>query len=143
MAVCAAAMAANPFVSPEELMLDFELGLMLPFGFAYRLHNQQAKAKAFRVYKMYLMENGRQLIVETYDGVLQKLNILASDKYEIGSTKDGSGVMFTMCNNERDFEISTQGAKLINYDLTDRIVKGICIDTKKRGNLYHRTFDRQ
>jgi hypothetical protein len=69
------------------------------------------------------------------------LNIIASDKYEIGSANES--VVFTMCNAERDFEISTQGAQLIDFDLTDRIVKGICIDTKKHGNLYHRTFERQ
>lgn len=90
-------------------MLDFELSLLLPLWYAYRKHSQQAKVKAYRVYKMYLLENGKQLIVETYDGLMQKLNIIASDKYELGSAKDGS-LLFTMCNDDRDFEIATQGA---------------------------------
>ena len=90
---------------------------------------------------MYLLENGQQIVLETYDGVLQRLNILQNDEYSHDSTSDG--IVFTITNGERDFKIKTQGATLIDYDLTDRIVKGICVDTKKRGNLHHRIFERQ
>jgi hypothetical protein len=89
------------------------------------------------------MQNGQQIVLETYDGNLQKLNILQSDKYSIDTAPDGKSILFTMCNCERDFELSTEAAKVIDFDLVDRIVKGICIDTLKRGNLYHRTFERQ
>ena len=71
------------------------------------------------------MQNGQQIVLETYDGNLQKLNILQSDKYSIDTAPDGKSILFTMCNCERDFELSTEAAKVIDFDLVDRIVKGI------------------
>lgn len=96
---------------------------------------------AYTVRRMYLLENGQQVILETYDGVLQRINILQIDSYGHDATENG--IVFTISSGERDFRISTEGAPVIDYNLIDRIVKGICVDTRKRGNLYHRVFERQ
>lgn len=82
-------------------------------------------------------------MLETYDGILQKLNILGAHEYDIESSEDGKSIIFNTVNDERDFALSTKDAPVVNFDLTERIVKGICVDTKKRGNLYHRNFDRE
>jgi hypothetical protein len=134
-------MAAAPFGLPEDIAFLVEPALLLPLGLSYRSFSRQQKDLAYTIRRMYLLENGQQIVLETYDGVLQRLNILQNDEYSHDST--GDGIVFTITNGERDFKIKTQGATLIDYDLTDRIVKGICVDTKKRGNLHHRIFERQ
>jgi len=36
---------------------------------------------------MWLYKNGDEILCETYDGVLHKMNILMNNKYKIKSTK--------------------------------------------------------
>jgi hypothetical protein len=40
-------------------------------------------------------------------------------------------MVFCMKNSGREFYISCNKAKLLDYDLIDRIVRAICIETKK------------
>jgi hypothetical protein len=135
-----AAMVACPF-GLDQLMVETEITMLLPLWLAYRKYSKQSVQKAQRIKSMYLLENGQQIICETYDGILQKLNILASDQYKIDA--DGNSVTFAFVNEERGFELKTDKATVVDLNLTDRIVKGICIDTNRRGNLYHRIYDRQ
>jgi len=54
------------------------------------------------VEKIWLMQNGDQLVVETYDGILHKLNIMDNIEYEIISAKDKS-LVFVMKNSGENF----------------------------------------
>jgi preprotein translocase subunit YajC len=141
MTLTAAAMLAAP-IGLSDFVLETELALSLPLWFFNKKFRNQERRKAEQIKKMYLMENGQQVVLETYDGILQKINILHSDQYNIETEDDGESILFVMENDGRDFQMSTKDCKLVNLDLTDRICKGICIDTKQRGNLYHRIFDR-
>ena len=71
-----ATMVAVPLGLPEDLVVLIEPSLLLPLGLTYRQLNRQRHDKAYTVRRMYLLENGQQLVLETHDGVLQRLNIL-------------------------------------------------------------------
>lgn len=63
---------------------------------SYRL-NMLFKAE---VHRIWLMQNGDQLVVQTYDGMLHKLNIMDNDEYEIFDAKDKT-LVFQMQNSGR------------------------------------------
>ena len=46
-------------------------------------------------------------------------------------------LIFTMNNGSRDFKISNKDCKYIDYDLVDRIIHSIPIDTEKHQGFYH------
>lgn len=56
--------------------------------------------------------------------------------------KDGS-LMFVMENHGRDFYLQSKGAAEIDYQLIDKIIRAICVDTRRSQNLYHRLISRQ
>jgi hypothetical protein len=66
--------------------------------------------------------------METFDGVLHKSNIIDNDEYNLIKTK--TSLIFAMKSSGRDFYITTKDADTINYDLIDRIVRAICVDTR-------------
>ena len=67
--------------------------------------------------------------METYDKMLHKLNIIDNEEHEIVENKDH--LLFVMNNSGREFLIANKNAPVIDYDLLDRVLKGICIDTNK------------
>jgi len=83
-----------------------------------------------QVNKMYLLKNGGQMVIETFDKTLHKVNILDNHENSFEEAKDGS-LIFVMVNNGRPFKLSCKDAELIDYDLTDRIVKAITIETSR------------
>ena len=58
------------------------------------------------MYRLYLLKNGDQLIVETYDHMLHRLNINNNDEHSIVE-KNGS-LVFGMDNAGRTFKIYTK-----------------------------------
>ena len=90
---------------------------------------------------MYLLRNGAQMVIETFDRVLHKVSILDNHKNEFAEAKDGS-LIFIMINNGRRFHLATKDAELVDYDLTDRIVRAITIDTTRSQQVYHRLISR-
>jgi len=98
-------MVSAPFGLSEEIAFLVEPALLFPLGISYRSYSRQQKDVAYTIRRMYLLENGQQIILETYDGVLQRLNILQNDEYSHDSTSDG--MVFTITNGERDFKIKT------------------------------------
>ena len=79
---------------------------------------------------MWLMKNGNQLIVETYDGVLHKVNIIENREHELIDTKDKS-IVFVMRNAGREFYFSTKNAIKLDYNLIDRVIRAICVETDR------------
>ena len=70
------------------------------------------------------------MVIETFDKTLHKVNILDNHENSFEEAKDGS-LIFVMVNNGRPFKLSCKDAELIDYDLTDRIVKAITIETSR------------
>ncbi len=79
---------------------------------------------------MWLMKNGNQLILETYDGVLHKVNIIENREHELIDAKDKS-IVFVMRNSGREFYFSTKNAIKLDYNLMDRVIRAICVDTDR------------
>jgi len=76
------------------------------------------------------MKNGNQLIVETYDGVLHKVNIIENREHELIDAKDKS-IVFVMRNAGREFYFSTKNAIKLDYNLIDRVIRAICVETDR------------
>ena len=91
----------------------------LPFAYPaifapalYGLYDAKKVRKAFQteVLKMYLLKNGAQMLLETCDGLIHKVNILENHKNEFAEAKDGS-LVFVMVNNGRRFTLTTKDAE--------------------------------
>lgn len=70
------------------------------------------------------------MVIETFDKVIHKVNILDNHSNEFAEAKDGS-LIFVMINSGRRFHLATKDAKVIDYDLTDRVVRAIAVDTTR------------
>lgn len=81
------------------------------------------------------------MVIETFDKTLHKVNILDNHENSFEEAKDGS-LVFVMVNNGRPFKIGCKDAELIDYDLTDRIVKAITVETSRSQQLYHHLISR-
>ncbi len=81
------------------------------------------------------------MLVQTYDGMLHKMNIIDTSEHEIVENKDH--LVFVMNNSGREYLMSNKNCERIDYDMIDRLMKGICIDTKKFQKLYNRLIYRQ
>ena len=57
------------------------------------------------------------------------MNIVGNEKYEIVEQKDH--LSFIIENGGREFVMSTKNCPYIDFDIIDRIIKGIQIDTHK------------
>jgi protein associated with RNAse G/E len=91
---------------------------------------------------MWLLKNGDQVAIRTFDGVMHKLNIVHNTEYEIIPTKQ-KDLIFVMTNCGRDFKICNKDAKYIDYDLVDRIIHSVPIDTERFAALYHNLIYKQ
>lgn len=78
---------------------------------------------------MWLLKNGDQLIIQTFDRMLHRLNIIDNDEHEI--VDKTNYLLFIMNNSGRKFVVNNKNAVLLDYDLLDRIMKGIRIDPIK------------
>ena len=97
------------------------------------------KAKSeFRdlVKRIFLLKNGDQIVCETYDGMMHKMNICLNTEYEIkvGKKKE---LTWIMSNCKRDFVVSNKDAHYIDYDLIDKLIHAVPIDTTRHQSLYH------
>jgi hypothetical protein len=59
--------------------------------------------------------------------MLHRLNIIDNYEHEIVENKDH--LVFVMNNSGREFLVANKNCAKLDYDLVDRIMKGICIDT--------------
>jgi len=82
------------------------------------------------------------LILETYDGILHKLNIMENYEYEIVDTKDKS-LVFMMRNSGREYYISASKASLVDLNLVDRVLRSICVDTRRSTAVFHHILNKE
>lgn len=61
--------------------------------------------------------------------MLHRLNIIDNEEHEIVENKDH--LVFVINNAGREYLIANKNCALIDYDILDRIMKGICVDTGK------------
>lgn len=61
---------------------------------------------------------------------MHKMNIVHNAKHEIQVTKQ-KDLIFVMHNCKREFMLTNKDAKYIDYDLVDRVIKAVSIDTEK------------
>ena len=94
------------------------------------------------VKKMWLMKNGNQLVIETYDGVLHKVNIIENREHEIIDSKDKS-IVFVMKNAGREFYLSTKNSVKLDYNLIDRVIRAICVETDRSTQVFHHLISKQ
>jgi hypothetical protein len=98
--------------------------LYVPFAFNfYDYLKTKLIVYKTEVYRMWLLKNGDQLIVETYDKMLHKFNIIDNQEHEIVDNENH--LVFVMNNSGREYLIVNKNAAVIDYDLLDRICKGI------------------
>jgi len=85
---------------------------------------------------MWLLKNGDQVVVRTFDGVLHKLDIVHVEAHEV-LTKKNKELVFVMDVCGRSFSMSNKNAEYIDYDLVDRVIHAVPVDTVKHQSLYH------
>jgi hypothetical protein len=61
--------------------------------------------------------------------MLHRLNIINNSEHEIVEKK--GHLIFVMNNSGRSYLLSNKNATRIDYDMIDRLMKGVCIDTLK------------
>ena len=79
------------------------------------------------VKEMLLLKNGQQVLLKTIDGVWHKICIQDIEDYKMVDKK--SHMQILIKNNGRNFTMSTKNKKFINFELIDKIIKGVCIET--------------
>lgn len=67
---------------------------------------------------------------------------MENDHYEIINSKDGK-LIFVMVNAGREFYIATKNANSFDFNLIDRIVRAICVETKRCTNVFHHILHKQ
>ena len=77
-------------------------GLILPTLFFLRQAGRVNRALETRVDKMWVLQNGDQLVCRTSDGLLHKLNIVQNTHHNI-LTKKNNEIVFEVTNNKRSF----------------------------------------
>ena len=92
---------------------------------------------------MYLLKNGDQIAFRTFDGVMHKMNIVNNRQFRVEQNKKGNELTFVMINCGKSYFLSNKNAKFIDYDLVDRILHSVQIDTKKFQSLYHNLIWKQ
>jgi hypothetical protein len=61
--------------------------------------------------------------------MLHRLNIIDNQEHEIVENKDH--LVFVINNSGRPFLVANKSCVKIDYDIIDRVMKGICIQTEK------------
>ena len=88
------------------------------------------------VEKMWLLKNGDQVVVKTFDGVLHKVDIVQIEEHEV-QTKKNKELINVMTSFGRSFSMSNKNAQYLDYDLVDRVIPVVPVDTVKHQSLYH------
>lgn len=66
---------------------------------------------------------------------MHKLNIMQNKNFTV--SKIGKELRFKMENGDRGYFLTTDNAKTIDYDVIDRIMNSVRIDTVRNQGLYH------
>lgn len=78
--------------------------------------------------------------MQTFDGMLHKMNIIDNQSHAIEDRKNH--LLFIIDNSGREYVVSNRNCKQLDYDLLDRVMKGIQVETGKFQKLYNRLIYR-
>ena len=110
--------------------------MFLPSLYYYYDGKKASKEIVDMVEKMWLLKNGDQVVVKTFDGVLHKVDIVHIDEHVVQEKKNKE-LVFVMTSFGRSFSMSNKNAQYIDYDLVDRVIHAVPVDTVKHQSLYH------
>lgn len=72
--------------------------------------------------------------------MFHRMNIIDNDEHLIVEKKDC--LTFVMINSGRKYLLSNKNCVQIDYDMVDRLMKGVRVDTMKFQKLYNRLLYR-
>lgn len=75
-------------------------------------------------------------MARTVDGKLHKINIIENDQYNIENEKDGT-LQFEIYNGGKKFVILSRNVNSFDFNMIDRLIRAICVDTKSSTNVFH------
>jgi len=82
-------------------------------------------------------------MAQTYDQVQHKLNLIDNDEFDIATAKDKS-MNFIMVNSGRQYFLNNKDVVgIMDYDLIDRLIRGISIDTERSQKVFHHLIDKK
>lgn len=116
--------------------------MLLPSLYSYRVSKQAKVQIQNTIKKLWLLKNGDQVVFQTWDGIMHKLDIVHIDHHAVDHKKNDE-LVFNIISFGRAFQISNLNAKHINYDILDQIIHAIPIDTVKTKALYHHLIYKQ
>eukprot|EP00347_Sterkiella_histriomuscorum_P004220 403361286 len=141
---------SSAVATPAALMAYFTLGStylwaypMLFLPTIYQLYDSIRLRKFIQseAQQIWLYKNGDQFLMKTFDGMLHKMNIIDNHEHKIIDEKNS--LLFIVDNSGRQYAISNKNSKVLDYDLLDRVLKSIQVDTGKFQGLYNRLIFRQ
>ena len=109
---------------------------MLPALWQFFRNSRNIEAAENTVKRLFLLRNGDQVVAETADGLMHKLNIVLNTDHEIRTDKKDQ-LLFVMTNGGRDFRFTNKNAVSLNYDVVDRLMRGVPIDTVRSQQVFH------
>jgi propanediol dehydratase large subunit len=75
--------------------------------------------------------------------VQHKLNLIDNDEFDIATAKDKS-MNFIMVNSGRQYFLNNKDVVgIMDYDLIDRLIRGISIDTERSQKVFHHLIDKK
>lgn len=115
-----AAYYASLVLAAEQALLVYPI-LFLPSVYYAMQASRSSRQITDQISKMWLLKNGDQVVCQTQDGVMHKLNILQNTHHDIKIGKNKE-LTFEMTNCGRDFRLSNVGARHLDYDIVDRVI---------------------
>ena len=72
---------------------------------------------------MYLLQNGDQILIKTYDGIWHKVCIQDIQSYKMNDKSKYIEILIEL--KERTYILSTKTRTFINFEILDKIMKGV------------------
>ena len=83
----------------------------------------------YSVCEMWLLQNGDQVLIKTYDGIYHKLPIQEITNYRMVDKSSHMDIVINNCGKK--YTLSTKNKTYVNFTILDRIIKGVCIQTNR------------
>ena len=131
-----------PYMVPPDLLLYTYSAIFLPSVYALYDRLQRGRKALRDVAEIHLYENGQQLLVKTKDGVHHKIDIIHNESHRFIENKKDTSLIFCFTNSGREYYIGSKDTEEIDYQLMDKYIRAICIDTGRSQTLYHRLVNR-
>lgn len=111
--------------------LYFYLPHLMVAPIAIKMINQAmlSRSGTRNVREIYLLKNGDQILLQTVDDIWHKMSIQDISSYKMVDKK--TYMLIHLKYNGRIYTLSTKNRDFINFEILDKIMKGVCIQTTK------------